>query len=62
MDNLTRRSFLKGSGAAAGALAISSLVPLNANAKSQGKGVLTASRMGPLYAVVKDGKLVSTEG
>ncbi len=62
MDNLTRRSFLKGTGATAGAVAISSLVPMSVNAETKGKGVLTASRMGPLYAVVKDGQLVSTEG
>ncbi|MCL6414716.1 molybdopterin guanine dinucleotide-containing S/N-oxide reductase [Aestuariirhabdus sp. Z084] len=64
MTTFTRRGFLKGTGATLGTLAISSIIPLPAAAemKPRGMGILTASRMGPLYAVVKDGKLVSTEG
>lgn len=65
MSNISRRKFLKGSGAAAGAMAVSSLTPMPAFAKepligrTDGK-ILTASRMGILLADVKDGKLVST--
>lgn len=62
MTEFTRRSFLKSTGAVAGAYAFTSLVPLSAETKVNGRGVLTASRMGPLYAKVEDGKLVSTEG
>ncbi|MDN3684551.1 twin-arginine translocation signal domain-containing protein [Vibrio sinaloensis] len=61
MTNITRRGFLKGTGMAAGAMAISSLSPMSLAASHQrGKGVLTAGRMGPMLCEVKDGKLVST--
>lgn len=61
MTNITRRSFLKGTGATAGALAVTSLVPLSANEVQQGRGVVTAGRMGPMIAKVQDGKLVETK-
>ncbi|MGO1617413.1 MAG: molybdopterin guanine dinucleotide-containing S/N-oxide reductase [Oceanisphaera sp.] len=64
MSNISRRQFLKGSGATAGAMAIASIVPLPVMAqydigRTDGK-ILTAGRMGVLLAEVKDGKLVST--
>lgn len=62
MTDLDRRSFLKKAVVMVGAIAIYSIIPIPAHAKKQGKGLLTASRMGPLYTVVKDGKLVATEG
>ncbi|KXF82280.1 molybdopterin guanine dinucleotide-containing S/N-oxide reductase [Enterovibrio coralii] len=61
MTQLSRRSFLKGTGATAGALAVTSIVPMSAQAKTQGSGVLTAGRMGPMYATVKDGMIVETK-
>ncbi|MEZ9523942.1 trimethylamine-N-oxide reductase 2 [Enterovibrio norvegicus] len=61
MTNISRRSFLKGTGATAGALAVTSLVPLSAQAKTQGNGVLTAGRMGPMIATVENGKLIATK-
>lgn len=62
MTDITRRGFLKGSGIAAGALAITSITPLSAVAASKrGSGVLTAGRMGPMLCEVKDGKLVATK-
>ncbi len=62
MTDITRRGFLKGSGIAAGALAITSVTPLSAVAASKrGSGVLTAGRMGPMLCEVKDGKLVATK-
>ena len=61
MNEITRRGFLKGTGMATGALAITSLAPISALADNKrGKGVLTAGRMGPLLCEVKDGKLVSS--
>ncbi|WP_153448716.1 molybdopterin guanine dinucleotide-containing S/N-oxide reductase [Vibrio algicola] len=65
MSNISRRKFLKGSGATAGAMAIASIVPLPSMAaepkigRTDGK-IMTAGRMGVLLAEVKDGKLVST--
>lgn len=64
MSSISRRKFLKGSGATAGAMAIASIVPLPVLAKydvgrTDGK-ILTAGRMGVLLAEVKDGKLIST--
>lgn len=65
MTGISRRRFLKGSGATAGALAIASIQPMPAFAsepkigRTDGK-VLTAGRMGILLAEVKDGKLVKT--
>ncbi|MEL7290660.1 MAG: molybdopterin guanine dinucleotide-containing S/N-oxide reductase [Pseudomonadota bacterium] len=61
MTEITRRGFLKGTGMAAGAVAITSLTPLSATASNKrGSGVLTAGRMGPLLCEVKDGKLVAS--
>ena len=65
MTGISRRRFLKGSGATAGALAIASIQPMPVFAsepkigRTDGK-VLTAGRMGILLAEVKDGKLVNT--
>lgn len=61
MTNMTRRGFMKGTGITAGALAFTSLTPMNAMASDKrGSGVLTSGRMGPMLCEVKDGKLVST--
>ncbi|WP_434998561.1 molybdopterin guanine dinucleotide-containing S/N-oxide reductase [Vibrio scophthalmi] len=62
MTEITRRSFLKGTGATAGAMAITSVTPMSAIASDKrGSGVLTAGRMGPMLCEVKDGKLVETK-
>ncbi|PMH46202.1 trimethylamine N-oxide reductase I catalytic subunit [Vibrio sp. 10N.286.49.B3] len=65
MTNISRRGFLKGAGASAGALAITSLTPMSVNAKAvAGRSdslILTAGRMGPLLCEVKEGQLVSTK-
>ena len=63
MKDISRRGFLKGTGIAAGALAITSISPIYATSSSKttrGFGVLTAGRMGPLLCMVQGGKLVST--
>ncbi|RYU47952.1 molybdopterin guanine dinucleotide-containing S/N-oxide reductase [Aliivibrio finisterrensis] len=64
MTTITRRGFLKGAGASAGALAITSIAPLSVNASTLGRTdslILTAGRMGPLLCEVKDGQLISTK-
>ncbi|MGB2079451.1 MAG: molybdopterin-dependent oxidoreductase, partial [Vibrio sp.] len=63
MTTISRRGFLKGTGAAAGALAITSLTPMTASAQTgrSDKLILTAGRMGPLLCKVEDGKLVETK-
>lgn len=61
MTDLTRRGFIKTSGASAGALVFTSITPLSSFAAEQpGKAILTAGRMGPMLATVKDDKLVAT--
>ncbi|WP_058913400.1 trimethylamine-N-oxide reductase 2 [Entomohabitans teleogrylli] len=61
--NLTRRDFIKTTGAATGTLAISSALPLPAWADAaKGGAILTAARWGALYVEVKDGKVVSSTG
>ncbi|MGF1788816.1 molybdopterin guanine dinucleotide-containing S/N-oxide reductase [Photobacterium swingsii] len=61
MTTISRRSFLKGAGATAGALAISNVtaMPVYANERT-GSAVLTAQRWGALLVTVKDGKIVSS--
>ncbi len=62
MTHLSRRNFLKGVGASAGALTITSLTPLSASAaspRSDGK-ILTAGRYGPILCEVQDNKLIAT--
>lgn len=62
MTTISRRGFLKGTGATAGALAISSITPLKASAAGRTDNlILTAGRMGPLLCKVEDGKLVETK-
>lgn len=61
--NITRRGFLKSTGATAGALAITSAVPLPAwAADSQNGVILTAGRWGAMNVEVKDGKVISSKG
>ena len=61
MTELSRRSFLKGAGATAGALAITSVVPFSAQAATPpGKAVLTAGRWGAILVEAKDGKIISS--
>lgn len=60
---ISRRGFLKGTGASASVLAISSIVPLtaSANTKVAERGyIITAGRMGVLKAKIENGKMVST--
>lgn len=64
MTTISRRGFLKGAGASAGALAITSIAPLSVNASTLGRTdslILTSSRMGPLLCEVKDGQLIATK-
>lgn len=61
--NISRRGFLKGASASAGAFAISSIVPIpaSANTNISDRGyVITAGRMGILKAKVEGGKLLET--
>ncbi|MCZ4335668.1 molybdopterin guanine dinucleotide-containing S/N-oxide reductase [Aeromonas hydrophila] len=59
---LSRRSFLKCSGATAGVTAITSIIPLPLQAASQqGKAVLTAGRWGAMLVEVQDGKIISSK-
>lgn len=60
--NITRRHFIKGAGASAGALAISSAIPLPAWAQPPVGTVLTAGRWGAMYVELKEGKVVSSKG
>ena len=60
--NVTRRGFIKGVGVTAGAMAISSAIPLPAWANAPVGTVLTAGRWGAMYVEVKDGKVVSSKG
>ncbi len=58
MKNLSRRDFLKGTGAS---IALASVNPvLNAMVIEQGQKLLTTSHYGAFYTVVKDGKVVRT--
>ncbi|RJT26243.1 trimethylamine-N-oxide reductase 2 [Buttiauxella izardii] len=59
---LTRRSFLKTAGSTAGAMMVTSAVPLPAWAETPAGTVLTAARWGAIEVVVKDGKIVSSKG
>lgn len=61
MTTLTRRSFLKGAGATASAIVISSVAPMPVFAEQRsGSAVLTAGRWGAMLVEVKDGKIVSS--
>ncbi|GKX54439.1 trimethylamine N-oxide reductase I catalytic subunit [Leminorella grimontii] len=60
--NVTRRGFIKGAGVTAGAMAISSAIPLPAWAEAPAGTVLTAAHWGAMYVEVKDGKAVSSKG
>lgn len=66
MNNFTRRSFIKGAGATAGTLAISSIIPIPVFAqdsflqKRSGSAILTAARWGALLVEAKDGKIISS--
>ncbi|UJF17770.1 trimethylamine-N-oxide reductase 2 [Vibrio sp. SS-MA-C1-2] len=61
MTELSRRGFMKGVGATAGAVAITSIVPMTASAQTRtGSAVLTAGRWGPMLVETKDGKIISS--
>lgn len=60
--NVSRRGFIKGAGVTAGAMAISSAIPLPAWAEAPAGTVLTAGRWGAMYVEVKDGKVISSKG
>lgn len=61
MTTFSRRTFLKGTGATLGALAITSVAPVGAAANSkQGMAVLTAGRWGAMLVEVKEGKIVAS--
>ncbi|WP_159566595.1 trimethylamine-N-oxide reductase 2 [Budvicia diplopodorum] len=60
--NVTRRGFLKGTGATAGAMVISSAIPLPAWADAPNGIILTAGRWGAMNVEVKDGKVISSKG
>lgn len=59
---LTRRSFLKTAGGTAGAMVVSSAIPLPAWAETPAGAILTAARWGAIEVEVKDGKIVSSKG
>lgn len=59
---LTRRSFLKTAGGTAGAMVVSSAIPLPAWAETPAGTILTAARWGAIEVEVKDGKIVSSKG
>ena len=61
--NLTRRNFIKYAGGSAGAMMITSAIPMPAwAADAPGNAILTAGRWGAMYIDVKDGKIVSSRG
>lgn len=60
--NVTRRGFLKGTGATAGAMVITSAIPLPAWADDANGIILTAGRWGAMNVEVKDGKVISSKG
>lgn len=60
--NLSRRGFIKGAGVTAGAMAISSAIPLPAWADAPAGTILTAGRWGAMQVEVKDGKVISSKG
>ena len=62
MTELSRRGFLKGAGATAGVLAVSSLTPISAVAASKGNGVLTAGRWGAMLVETSNGKIIGSKG
>ncbi len=61
--NLTRRNFIKYAGGSAGAMMITSAIPMQSwAAQAPGNAILTAGRWGAMYIEVKDGKIVSSRG
>lgn len=54
--NLTRRNFIKYAGGSAGAMMITSAIPMQSwAAQAPGNAILTAGRWGAMYIEVKDG-------
>lgn len=62
MSEISRRGFLKGAGATAGFLAVSSFTPIPAFANQRGKGVLTAGHWGAMLVETKNGQIISSGG
>ncbi len=61
MTSLSRRNFLKGASASAGALAISNITALPACAKEKAtSAILSSARWGPVMVTVENGKIISS--
>ncbi|RDL32735.1 trimethylamine-N-oxide reductase TorA [Photobacterium damselae] len=61
MTSLSRRSFLKGASASAGALAISNITALPAWAEEKAtSAILSSTRWGPVMVTVENGKIISS--